>query len=235
MTALSLEPSPRRDALARRIRLLVAVTIAYNVVEAIVAITAGTLASSAALIGFGLDSAVEVSSAAAVAWQFSARDHQVREAREKRTLRIIAVSFFALAAYVTVDAVRALTGAGEAEPSVPGVVLAALSLAIMPFLSLAQRRAGRELGSASAVADSKQTLLCTYLSAVLLVGLLLNATLGWSWADPVAALVIVAVAVKEGREAWRGENCCAPSLPIAAAPGPADADGCGCGCGPNCA
>ncbi|MGK5449517.1 metalloregulator ArsR/SmtB family transcription factor [Streptomyces radiopugnans] len=133
----------------------------------------------------------------------------------------------------TVDAVRALTGTGEAEPSVPGVVLAALSLAIMPFLSLAQRRAGRELGSASAVADSKQTLLCTYLSAVLLVGLLLNATLGWSWADPVAALVIVAVAVKEGREAWRGENCCVPSLPTAAAPGPADADG--YGCGPNCA
>ncbi|MBN3928978.1 cation transporter [Streptomyces verrucosisporus] len=235
MTAVSLEAPPRRDALARRIRLLVAVTIAYNVVEAIVAITAGTLASSAALIGFGLDSAVEVSSAAAVAWQFSARDHEVREAREKRTLRVIAVSFFALAAYVTVDAVRGLAGTGEAEPSVPGVVLAALSLAVMPFLSFAQRKAGRELGSASAVADSKQTLLCTYLSAVLLVGLLLNVTLGWSWADPVAALVIVAVAVREGREAWRGENCCAPSLPTAAAPDRADVDGCGCGCGSNCA
>lgn len=214
----------RRDILTRRIRLLVAATIVYNVIEAVVAITAGTLASSTALVGFGLDSVVEVSSAAAVAWQFSARDHAVREAREKRTLRIIAVSFFALAAYVSVDAVRALTGGGEADSSIPGIVLAALSLAIMPFLSAAQRRAGRELGSASAVADSKQTLLCTYLSAVLLLGLVANATLGWSWADSVAALAIAAVAIKEGREAWRGEGCCAP----------ATATGDSCGCAADC-
>ncbi|UUN28181.1 cation transporter [Streptomyces sp. FIT100] len=210
MATASLGPSPaRRDALARRIRLLVAATIAYNAVEAVVALTAGTLASSTALIGFGLDSVIEVSSAAAVAWQFSARDHALREAREKTALRIIALSFFALAAYVTVDALRALTGTGEAASSVPGIVLAALSLAVMPVLSAAQRRAGRELGSASAVADSRQTLLCTYLSAVLLVGLALNATLGWSWADPVAALAIAAIAVKEGRDAWRGKGCCA--------------------------
>ncbi|MGW6635901.1 MULTISPECIES: cation transporter [Streptomyces] len=212
MTALSLGPSPaRRDALTRRIRLLVAATIAYNVIEAAVALTAGTIASSSALVGFGLDSVVEVSSATAVAWQFSARDHAVREAREKAALRIIAVSFFALAAYVSADAVRALAGDGEAERSVTGIALAALSLAIMPFLSAAQRRAGRELGSASAVADAKQTLLCTYLSAVLLVGLLLNALLGWSWADPVAALAIAVIAVKEGRDAWRGRGCCAPA------------------------
>ncbi|NDZ65238.1 cation transporter [Streptomyces cyaneofuscatus] len=212
MTALSLGPSPaRRDALARRIRLLVAATIAYNVIEAAVALTAGTIASSSALVGFGLDSVVEVSSATAVAWQFSARDHAVREAREKAALRIIAVSFFALAAYVSVDAVRALAGDSEAERSVTGIALAALSLAIMPFLSAAQRRAGRELGSASAVADAKQTLLCTYLSAVLLVGLLLNALLGWSWADPVAALAIAVIAVKEGRDAWQGRGCCAPT------------------------
>ncbi|MFF2538227.1 cation transporter [Streptomyces cyaneofuscatus] len=212
MTAISLGPSPaRRDALARRIRLLVAATIAYNVIEAAVALTAGTIASSSALIGFGLDSVVEVSSATAVAWQFSARDHAVREAREKAALRIIALSFFALAAYVSVDAVRALAGDGEAERSVTGIALAALSLAIMPFLSAAQRRAGSELGSASAVADAKQTLLCTYLSAVLLVGLLLNALLGWSWADPVAALAIAVIAVKEGRDAWRGRGCCAPA------------------------
>ncbi|MFF2700195.1 cation transporter [Streptomyces cyaneofuscatus] len=212
MTAISLGPSPaRRDALARRIRLLVAATIAYNVIEAAVALTAGTIASSSALIGFGLDSVVEVSSATAVAWQFSTRDHAVREAREKAALRIIAFSFFALAAYVSVDAVRALAGDGEAERSVTGIALAALSLAIMPFLSAAQRRAGRELGSASAVADAKQTLLCTYLSAVLLVGLLLNALLGWSWADPVAALAIAVIAVKEGRDAWRGRGCCAPA------------------------
>ncbi|MET9956523.1 cation transporter [Streptomyces sp. NPDC006339] len=212
--AVSLGPSPaRRDALTRRIRLLVAATIAYNVIEAIVALTAGTIASSTALIGFGLDSVIEVSSATAVAWQFSARDHAVREGRERTALRIIAFSFFALAAYVTVDAVRALTGAGEAERSIAGIVLAALSLAVMPFLSSAQRRAGRALGSASAVADSRQTLLCTYLSAVLLVGLLLHATLGWAWADPVAALVIAAVAVKEGRDAWRGKGCCAAPAP----------------------
>lgn len=212
MTAISLGPSPaRRDALARRIRLLVVATIAYNLIEAAVALTAGTIASSSALVGFGLDSVIEVSSATAVAWQFSARDHAVREARERAALRIIALSFFALAAYVSVDAVRALTGDGEAERSVTGIAIAAFSLAVMPFLSAAQRRAGRELGSASAVADSKQTLLCTYLSAVLLVGLLLNATLGWSWADPVAALVIAVIAVKEGRDAWQGKGCCAPA------------------------
>lgn len=212
MAAISLGPSPaRRDVLARRIRLLVAATITYNVIEAIVAITAGTLASSTALIGFGLDSVIEVSSAAAVAWQFSAREHQVREAREKTTLRIIAVSFFVLATYVTVDAIRALTGTGEADRSIPGIVIAALSLAVMPFLSAAQRRAGRELGSASAVADSKQTLLCTYMSAALLVGLLANSAWGWWWADSAAALVIAALAVGEGINAWRGEVCCSPA------------------------
>ncbi len=195
----------RRALLARRIRLLVTATIAYNVVEAVVALAEGTRVSSSALIGFGLDSVVEISSAAAVAWQFSAKDP---ETREKAALRFIAFSFFALAAYVTVDAVRALAGAGEAHPSTVGIVLATFSLAIMPVLSLAQRRAGRELGSVSAVADSKQTLLCTYLSAILLAGLVLNSTLGWSWADPVAALGIAAIAVREGVNAWRGDPCC---------------------------
>lgn len=195
----------RRRVLTRQVRLLVAATITYNVVEAVVAITAGHIASSAALIGFGLDSVIEVASAAAVAWQFSGRDP---EARERVALRVIAISFFALAGYVTVESVRALFGAAEARPSPVGIVLAALSLLVMPFLSHAQRRAGRELGSASAVADSKQTLLCTYLSGVLLVGLLLNSLFGWSWADPIAALVIAAVALREGREAWRGEHCC---------------------------
>ncbi|WP_406412900.1 cation transporter [Streptomyces sp. NBC_01614] len=233
MTAISLGPTPdRRTQLARRIRLLVAATITYNVIEAVVAVTAGTLASSTALIGFGLDSVIEVSSAAAVAWQFSAAGHAVREAREKTALRIIALSFFALAAYITVESVRALAGTGEAQHSTPGIVLAALSLAVMPFLSAAQRRAGRELGSASAVADSKQTLLCTYLSAVLLAGLLANSLFGWSWADPIAALVIAAVAVREGREAWRGDSCCAvPIGGITEAEGQSDA----CGCAPGCA
>jgi divalent metal cation (Fe/Co/Zn/Cd) transporter len=199
---LSLE---RRDVLRRRVRLLVAATITYNAVEAVVAITAGTIASSPALVGFGLDSVAEVASASAVAWQFSGRDP---EARERLALRIIAISFFALAAYVSVESVRALAGAGEAAHSTPGIVLASLSLVVMPLLSRAQRRAGRALGSVSAVADSKQTLLCTYLSAVLLAGLVVNSVLGWWWADPLAALVIAAVAVREGREAWQGQACC---------------------------
>ncbi|HKS48567.1 MAG TPA: cation transporter [Amycolatopsis sp.] len=197
--------SDRRAVLSRRVRLLVAATITYNVIEAIIAITAGTAASSTALIGFGLDSVIEVASAAAVAWQFSGKDP---EARERAAVKVIAVSFFALALYVTIESVRSLLGAESAEHSTVGTVLAAVSLLVMPLLSHAQRRAGRELGSVSAVADSKQTLLCTYLSGVLLVGLLLNSLLGWSWADPVVALVIAAAAVKEGREAWHGGHCC---------------------------
>ncbi|USQ85556.1 cation transporter [Streptomyces phaeoluteigriseus] len=220
----------RRDTLAKRIRLLVAATITYNVIEAVVAITAGTIASSTALIGFGLDSVIEVSSAAAVAWQFSASDHTTQQAREKRTLRIIAVSFFALASLVSIDAVRALAGTAEAARSIPGIIIAASSLAVMPFLSAAQRKAGRELGSATAVADSKQTLLCTYLSAVLLVGLVLNATLGWSWADPVAALAIATIAVKEGRDAWQGKGCCAPAAAVPTQQQETDV----CGCRPVC-
>ncbi|MFF8345994.1 cation transporter [Cellulosimicrobium funkei] len=215
----------RRAVLERRVRWVVAATIAWNAVEAVVAITAGRVASSAALVGFGLDSLVEVLSAAAVAWQFAAPDpHR----RERAAMRVIAVSFLGLAVFVSVDAVRSLLGAAEPEHSVVGIWLAAVSLAVMPFLSWFERRTGSELGSASAVADSKQTLLCTYLSAVLLVGLVLNATLGWSWADPLAALVIAAVAVKEGVEAWRGDACCAPTAVVHAAPTDAAAPSCDC-------
>lgn len=198
--------SDRRLVLMRRIRLFAAATITYNVIEAVVALWAGGVADSSALIGFGLDSIIEVTSALALSWQFSAKDP---ERREHLTLRIIAISFFALAAFVAVDAVRSLTGGGEAGHSTPGIVIAALSLAIMPVLSWAQRHAGRELGSKTAVADSKQTLLCTYLSAVLLLGLVLNSTLGWWWADAGAALVIAAIAVREGIGAWKGDVCCA--------------------------
>lgn len=193
-----------RATLTRRVRLLVGATIAYNVVEAAVALAAGAVASSSALIGFGLDSVIEVGAAAAVAWQFSGPDPQ---ARERTALRVIAVSFFALAAYVTVESVRALFGATEAAPSMVGIMLATVSTIIMPVLSSAQRRAGRELGSASAVANANQTLLCAYLSGVLLLGLMLNSVFGWSWADPLAALAIAAVALREGREAWRGDPC----------------------------
>lgn len=236
MSTLSLTPKPltaeRRAVLHRRIRWIVAGTISYNVIEAVIALAAGTVASSAALIGFGLDSIVEVLSAAAVAWQFAAPDpHR----REKVALRLIAFSFFGLAGFITVDAVRTLAGAAEPEHSPVGIVLAAVSLAIMPMLSWFERRTGRELGSASAVADSKQTLICTYLSAVLLVGLVLNSTLGWAWADPLAALVIAAVALKEGLEAWRGDACCTPaSVLITGDQNETDGDGCG-GCGADCA
>jgi divalent metal cation (Fe/Co/Zn/Cd) transporter len=217
-------PAPeRRAVLARRIRLLVAATITYNVIEAVVAITAGTAASSTALIGFGLDSVIEVSSATAVAWQFSARDP---ESRERVTLRVIAFSFFALAAYVTFGSVRALLGDAEPQHSAVGILLAGVSLAVMPGLSWAQRRTGHELGSRTAVADSKQTLLCTYLSAVLLAGLLLNSLFGWAWADPIAALVIAVVAVKEGRDAWRGDTCCIPSASGAVTSAAACVDDC---------
>lgn len=204
MPAAPLAPA-RQALLHRRIRWFVAATITYNVIEAVIAIGEGARVSSTALIGFGLDSVIEVSSAAAVAWQFSGPDP---EAREKTALRIIAVSFFALAGYVTIESIRSLTGAAEARHSMIGIGLTAASLVIMPVLSWAQRRAGRELGSRSAVADSKQTLLCTYLSAVVLAGLVLNSLFGWSWADPIAALILAGVAVNEGREAWRGETCC---------------------------
>lgn len=231
MTALTLGPSPvRRAVLVRRVRLLVAATITYNVIEAIVALIAGTRASSTALVGFGLDSVIEVSSALAVAWQFSAADP---ERRERMALRVIAGSFLVLAAYVTVESVRALAGGHQAEHSTVGLVLAAVSLAVMPTLSVVQRRAGRRLGSASAVADSKQTLLCTYLSAVLLAGLAANSLLGWWWADPAAGLVIAAVALREGWQAWRGDGCCAPTAATSSVH-PANSCGCGEGCAESC-
>ncbi|MFC9559347.1 cation transporter [Agromyces sp. NPDC056965] len=228
MTSVPLTPGPReplaplaperRTVLVRRIRLIVAATITYNVIEAIVALAAGTVASSAALIGFGLDSIVEVLSAAAVAWQFAAPDpHR----RERAALRLIAVSFFGLALFVSIDAARALLGASEPEHSPVGIVLAAVSLAVMPLLSWFERRTGRELGSASAVADSKQTLICAYLSAALLAGLLLNSLLDWAWADSVAALVIAAFAVREGIEAWRGDAC---TVPVAVLTGEREAE-----------
>jgi len=208
VAAEAVGPGPvRTQVLRRRVRLIVSAIIGYNLVEAVIAIAAGTAASSTALISFGLDSVVEVLSATAIAWQYAGRDP---EAREKVALRTVAVAFFALAGYVTVESVTALVRGHEPEHSSVGIVLAAVSLVIMPLLSYAERRTGRELGSASVVADSKQTLLCTYLSAVLLVGLLANSTLGWSWADPIAALVIAGIAVKEGMEAWRGDSCCTP-------------------------
>jgi divalent metal cation (Fe/Co/Zn/Cd) transporter len=216
----------RTLVLNRRVRLIVAATIAYNVVEAVVAITAGALASSAALIAFGLDSLVEVTSAAAVAWQFTAPDPK---AREHVTLRLIAGAFFALAAYVTYEAVIGLVGPSETEHSSVGIGLAAVSVVVMPVLSWLERRTGRELRSSTVVADSKQTLICAWLSGVLLVGLLTNSLLGWSWIDPVAALIIAVVALREGIQALRGDTCCTPAAALVAEPELVD-DTCDDGC-----
>ncbi|WP_427893435.1 cation diffusion facilitator family transporter [Kribbella sp. GL6] len=198
----------RRRRLSRRAQLLAGASVAYNIVEAVVAISAGAAAGSVALVGFGLDSVVEVSSGLIILWQFR---HRLPETRERQALRLLAFSFFGLAAYVTFESVRSLIGGGHPDTSPVGIGIAVASLIVMPFLSWAQRRTGKALGSNAVVADGTQTLLCTYLSAVLLAGLLLNATLGWSWADPIAGLVIAAVAVREGLEAWRGEGCCAPA------------------------
>lgn len=198
----------KRAGLGRRAQLLAGASVAYNLVEAAIAVTAGLVAGSVALVGFGLDSAVEVASGLIILWQFR---HALPESRERLALRLIAVSFLALAAYIGFEAVRSLLGEAQPEASPVGIALAMASLAIMPFLSWAQRRTGKQLGSHAVVADGTQTLLCTYLSAVLLAGLVLNATLGWSWADPLAGLVIAVVALKEGVEAWRSEGCCTPA------------------------
>lgn len=212
----------RKRVLQRRIRIIVTITITYNVLEAIIALAAGTVASSAALIGFGLDSIVEVLSAAAIAWQFAAPEP---EKREKVALRVIAFSFFGLAAYVVVDAGLSLLGLREAGHSPVGIALAAVSLAVMPFLSWFERRTGRELGSASAIADSMQTLICSCLSAALLVGLLLNSLLGWAWADSIAALFIAGFVIKEGLEAWKGDTC---AVPVSALTGEHEVEACDC-------
>lgn len=228
-TALTLA---ERARLSHRAQLLAGTSVGYNVVEAVVAITAGLVAGSVALVGFGLDSIVEVSSGLIILWQFR---HPLPESRERTALRLMALSFYALAAYVTFESVRALLGSHDPDTSVVGMALASASLVIMPFLSWAQRRTGKALGSNAVVADSTQTLLCTYLSAVLLVGLVLNATMGWSWADPVAGLVIAAVAIKEGRTAWRGEGCCGVGGSHAVAiPAEAGVSGCNCGGGAPC-
>lgn len=208
-----------RAALGRRAKLLAILSVTYNLIEGVIAIAAGIAAGSVALVGFGLDSAVEVSSGLIILWQFS---HRIPESRERQALRLLAISFFALAAYVGFESARALLTGAEADHSRVGIGLAIASLIIMPFISYAQRRTGRALGSNAVYADGTQTLLCTYLSAVLLIGLVLNATLGWAWADPVAGLVIAAVAVREGLEAWRGEGCCAPAT--------SDTEGCSDGC-----
>ncbi|GAB2696557.1 cation transporter [Thalassiella azotivora] len=204
-------PAAEKARLGRRARLLAAASVAYNGLEAVIAIAAGAVAGSVALVGFGLDSVVEVSSGLIVLWQFR---HHLPETRERQAQRLMAFAFGALAAYVTVESVRALLTGAEPDASPVGIGLAVASLMIMPFLSWAQRRTGRQLGSRAVVADGTQTLLCTYMSAVLLAGLVLNATLGWGWADALVGLVIAAVAAREAVEAWRGDTCGCASAPV---------------------
>jgi divalent metal cation (Fe/Co/Zn/Cd) transporter len=179
-------------------------TVGWNTVEAVVAVAAGIAAGSVALVAFGLDSVVEVSAALVVLWQFLG----VAEERERFALRLIGASFFLLAAYVAVSSLRDLITGSEPGASTIGIVLAAVSLAVMPALAWAKRRAGEQMGSRTLVADSTETRLCAYLSASTLAGLAANAVLGWWWADPIAALVIAAVALREGLEAWHGDTCC---------------------------
>lgn len=197
------------DHLHRRGLALAALTIAWNVVEAAVAITAGVAAGSIALVGFGFDSTIEVGSAVVVTWQFRAeRRGGYDEERERLALRLIAVSFFVLAAYVVAESARDLLSSGqEASESPVGIVLAVLSLVVMPALAVAKRRTATALGSPTLRADAAETMLCAWLSAVLLLGLALNATVGWWWADPVAAIGIALLASREGLEAWRGDDC----------------------------
>jgi divalent metal cation (Fe/Co/Zn/Cd) transporter len=190
------------DRLHHRARWLAWLTIAWNGVECVIAVGAGVAAGSIALVGFGLDSLVEVFAGTVVLWRLAGGDD---EARARRALRLIAGSFFALAAYVVAEVVRDVVADAEAEESIVGIVLAAVSLAIMPALAIAKRRTGQTLGDPVVTADSAETLLCAYLSAVLLLGLVVNATVGWWWADPLAALVIAGLAIREGLEAWRGE------------------------------
>lgn len=192
----------RRAQLHRRVRFIVFFTITWNVIEAVIALSAGAVASSAALIGFGLDSVIEVASAAAIAWQFTRRDP---ERWEKATVRVIGGAFFALAVYVAVDAILALTGVRDPDHSPVGIGIAIASLIVMPALAWFEFRTGRELRSKSVQADAKQLLLCIYLSGTVLIGLVLNGLFGWAWADSIAALVVAGLAIREGIEAWRGD------------------------------
>ncbi len=202
-----LPPSAERARLLRRARLLAWGGNAWHLVEFLVAIGAGIAASSIALVGFGLDSLVEVTAGFVVIWRFSAGRADSQRA-ERRAQQLIAASFFVLAAYVGAEAVRTLVDGDRPETSWVGIGLAAFTAPTMPLLALAKRRVGRRVGSEATVSEAGQNMLCAYLSVALLAGLLANALPGWWWADPGAALVIAGVAVREGVDARRGEACC---------------------------
>ena len=201
-----LRRSPERERLERQARMLAWGGIAYHFVEFGIAIGAGYAASSIALIGFGADSLIEALAGFVVLWLFTGA-RVGSEAAERRAQLLIAASFFVLAAYVTVESIRTLAGGQHPEVSWVGIGLAVFTTLTMPLLAYVKRRVGLKLGSAATVKEASQTQLCAYLSVALLIGLVLNAAAGLWWADPAAALFIAAVAVKEGRESWRGEGC----------------------------
>jgi divalent metal cation (Fe/Co/Zn/Cd) transporter len=204
-----------REALAHRGKRLEHFTIAWNSLESLVGIAAGVVAGSISLVGFGIDSVIEVTSGATLLWRMSVdADIDKRERNERLSLRIVGVCFLGLAFYVACEAVLNLIRKSAPERSIPGIALAVVSLIVMPMLSRAKKSVGNELDSAAMKADARQTDFCVFLSAILLVGLVLNATLGWWWADPTAALVMVPIIAKEGFEGLRARSCCrsAPTL-----------------------
>jgi divalent metal cation (Fe/Co/Zn/Cd) transporter len=194
-----------RQELERRARLLAWGSNAWHLIEFAIAVGAGVAASSVALVGFGIDSLIEFAAGGVVVWLFTGGRGQ-SEAAERRAQQLIAVSFYALAVYVVVDSVRAFTGT-HPDPSAVGIALALVTAPTMPLLARAKHSVGRQLGSRATESEGQQNMVCAYLSVALLVGLGANALLGWWWADPLSGLVIAAVAVREGREAWRGESC----------------------------
>jgi divalent metal cation (Fe/Co/Zn/Cd) transporter len=197
-----------RAEAARRGRRLEYFTIAWNSLEGAVAVIAGLVAGSISLVGFGIDSFIEVTSGAALLWRMSVdADVHRRERNERLALRIVGLCFVALAAYIAYESIGDLTRGQAPEHSIPGIVLACVSLLVMPLLSRAKRKVGTTLGSAAMHADAKQTDFCVYLSAILLGGLLLNALFGLWWADPVSALIMAPIIAKEGIEGIRGEAC----------------------------
>ena len=200
----------RYRELARRARLLSWLSLGAMSVEGVVAIVAGVLAGSIALVGFGLDSAVEGFASVIIIWRFTG-SRAMSQAAEDRAQKLVAAQFFLLAPYVAFESARALAGGEHAEVSVLGIALAAWSLVTMPLLGIAKQRIADEIGSAATKGEGRQNVLCAYLAGALLVGLLGNALAGAWWLDPVVGLLIAAVAVKEGMEAWRGEGCCVGS------------------------
>jgi divalent metal cation (Fe/Co/Zn/Cd) transporter len=198
-----------RQAIARRGKRLEYFTIAWNSLEGLVAVIAGAISGSISLVGFGIDSFIEVTSGATLLWRMAVDgEERSRERNERFSLRIVGVCFLALSAYIAYESVSDLISRKIPEHSVAGIILASVSLLVMPILSRAKKRVGKALGSAAMNADAKQTDFCMYLSAILLVGLVLNSVLGWWWADPAAALIMVPIIAKEGLDGVKGKQCC---------------------------